>query len=121
MITWMIIISILGFTNDLELYDDNCGELCADELDRIATGNPYAEGFIIIAWIALVIDFVLFYILYHLHQFEDNNLDEIFQVFIDGQTYSPGKTKVKQQQQEQGPDEIANHIELQVDQQAITR
>eukprot|EP01084_Bolivina_argentea_P096842 174087_1 len=121
MITWIIIITILGFTNDMDLYDDNCGDLCGDKTDRIATGNPYTQGFIIIAWISMVIDFILFFVLYYTEVFQAGLLDDIFEVFIDGQKYSPKVNKEKREKEEAELEEERTHnIELEVDTAIVT-
>ena len=95
MITWLTIITVVGFMDELpDAYDDDC-TICANDTDRRAAGNPYTEGFIYIAWISFCLDFVLFCVLYKKEailerQGDDDHLEILFQVFKDGQNYTPG-------------------------------
>ena len=65
MIVSMVIITIFAFIDSID-----CG-ICADPEDRQAMNNPYILMFIIVGWMAMIIDFVLYVVLIVNDMFDD--------------------------------------------------
>ena len=123
MFTWLTIVTVIGFMSEVpDAYEDGC-DFCADDQDRIATGNPYTEGFIIIAWCAFVLDFVLFFILFKKEVIEigdgkyEAELEILFEIFPAGQSYTPGVDNQPGDDGSGDNDAAKNEVELQVQQQ----
>ena len=128
MMTWLTVVTVIGFMKDLpDDYDNSC-VICADEADRDANDNPYTSGFIYIAWISFVLDFILFFVLYKKEVIltgygdGDDELEILFEVFADGQSYEPGVSNQpdgdgKGDDGNEDQREDRNDVELQVQQQ----
>ena len=125
MMTWLTIVTIIGFAKELpDDYYDGC-DICVDDDDRYATNNPYTSGFIYIAWVSFVLDFVLFCVLYKKEVIltgkgDEDDLEDLFQVFKDGQNYIPGVDNQPVDNEKSKDEREKNGVELQVKQQIET-
>eukprot|EP01084_Bolivina_argentea_P126494 223955_1 len=98
MILFMIVVT--AFYSSDTICDD-LGEFCDRYRSVSGDGNTFTQLFLVAAWILMVIDFVLFFVIRKMGiLLEEFTMTDVFQLFIDGQELDPtvqhgGKPKSK--------------------------